>query len=285
MSAKHAILRDVTLRDGLQSLPEILPTADKLAILDALIDGGVRELQVTSFVNPARVPQLADAETMYARCLERGVSVNVLVANPRGFERARAAGVRSVDAVLSVSDAYNRKNANRSSEESAREVDAIIAAGAEAGIEVGIGIANCFHCFTEGQIDADRAFALARRFAEGGAGTIWLADTTGHAYPEAVAALTARCQGLGARIGLHLHDTEGRAIANALAGFEAGAILFDAALGGIGGSPFTPGVGGNLSLEGAVDAFAVAGIETGLAASRLAAARRRLAAAIEAARA
>ncbi len=276
-------LRDVTLRDGLQNLPEILSTADKLGILDALIAAGVKEFQLTAFVNPARVPQMADAEVMYAEGVKRGLTPNVLVANLRGFERAVEAGVKSVDAVLSASNAYNRKNANRTTLESANEIAIMLSRSAHSDCTVGISLANCFHCFTEGEIDPEIVLALSRGFHDAGARTVWLSDTTGHAKPEAVSRLAERTAQIGVEVGLHLHDTQGRAGENAIAGYNAGVRRFDAVLSGLGGSPFTPGVGGNLSMETAHAVFTAAGIATGLDPAKLEAARGLLSAGIAAA--
>ena len=277
-------IRDVTLRDGLQNLPEILSTKDKLGVLDALIDAGVKDFQLTSFVNPARVPQMADAEDMCAEGVKRGLTPNVLVANLRGFERAVEAGVKSVDAVLSASNAYNRKNANRTTIESANEIAIMLSRAAHTGCTVGIGLANCFHCFTEGQIDPEIVLALTRSFHDAGARTVWLSDTTGHAKPAAVAKLVESCAHIGVEVGLHLHDTQGRAGENAMAGYNVGVRRFDAVLSGLGGSPFTPGVGGNFSMETAHAVFTAAGIGTGLNPVKLKAAREKLSAGIAAAK-
>ena len=280
---KNLLIRDVTLRDGLQNLPEILSTADKLAVLDALVKAGVKDFQLTSFVNPARIPQMADAEIIYAEGVKRGLNPNVLVANLRGFERAVAAQVKSVDAVLSASNAYNAKNAGRTTLESANEILIMLSRAAHAGCAVGIGLANCFHCFTEGEIDPEIVVALSRSFHDAGARIVWLSDTTGYANPDAVTRLVEKCAHLGVEVGLHLHDTQGRAGENAMAGYKAGVRRFDAVLSGLGGSPFTPGVGGNLSIETAQAVFAGAGIATGLDPEKITLAREKLSAAIGAA--
>jgi len=277
------LIRDVTLRDGLQNLPEFVPTADKLGILDALMAAGVKDFQVTSFVNPAHVPQMADAEAMYGAAADRGLTPNVLVANLHGFERALKAGAKSVDAVLSASDTYNRKNTNRSSLESANEIIIMLSRAAHAGCTLGISIANGFHCFSEGQIDPERVLALTRGFHDAGARTIWLSDTTGYATPEQVGKLTADMLHIGVDVGLHLHDTQGRAAENAMAGYKLGVRRFDAVLSGLGGSPFTPGVGGNLSLETAQKVFTDAGIPTGLDSKKLDVARAKLSVSLAAA--
>ena len=277
------LIRDVTLRDGLQNLPEIVPTGEKLQILDALIDAGVKDFQITSFVNPARVPQMADAEAVYTGAVKRGLTPNVLVANLHGFERAVAAGVKSVDAVLSASNTYNMKNTNRTTLESANEIIIMLSRAAHAGCTVGISIANGFHCFSEGQIDPEAVLALTRGFHDSGARTIWLSDTTGFAEPEQVTKLTADMLRVGVEVGLHLHDTQGRAGENAMAGYKLGVRRFDAVLSGLGGSPFTPGVGGNLSLETAQKVFTDAKIPTGIDNDKLDAARARLSTSLAAA--
>jgi hydroxymethylglutaryl-CoA lyase len=279
------LLRDVTLRDGLQSIPEILTTDEKMSVFESLVDAGVQDFQLTSFVNPARIPQLADAEEFYARAKGRGVHLAALVANLKGFERAKDTSVPVIDAVLSASEAYNKKNSSRSIEESAAEIEIMLSRAAHSGATVDVSIANCFHCFTEGVIDPAKVLALTKRFHDAGARTIWLADTTGHAESEAVADLVTEASQIGVGLGMHLHDTLGRAGDNALAAYNSGARRFDVVLGGMGGSPFTPGVGGNLSLETAFAVFTEAGIETGVDGVKLDAARNCFSNALSAARA
>ncbi len=275
------LIRDVTLRDGLQSIPEILTTDEKFSIFESLVNSGVKDFQLTSFVNPARIPQLADAEVFYTRAMDRGVHIAALVANLRGFERAARAGVKVIDAVLSASENYNRKNAARTTEESAAEVEIMLSRSAHVGCAVDVSIANCFHCFEEGVIDPKKVLTLTKRFHDAGARTVWVADTTGHAGSGAVADLVEKACHVGVDIGMHLHDTLGRAGENAITAYKAGARRFDVVLGGLGGSPFTPGVGGNLSLETALAVFAKAGIDTGIDDSKLEVARQRFKTAVE----
>jgi hydroxymethylglutaryl-CoA lyase len=270
------LIRDVTLRDGLQNLPEVLSTDDKLAILDALIAAGIKEFQVTSFVNAARLPQMYDAEIMYAEAVKRGLTPNVLVANLKGFERAVAAGVKSIDAVISASNTYNQKNSGRTILETANQITTMLSRAAHAGCAVSIGLANTFHCMSEGAIDPEIVLALTRSFHDAGARIVWLSDSTGHATPDQVVKMVKACKPIGIELGLHLHDTQGRAGENALAGYEVGIRRFDAALSGLGGSPFTPGVGGNLSMETAQAVFTGAGIATGIDDAKMEIARERL---------
>lgn len=277
------VVRDVTLRDGLQSVKTIVSAEEKLKIFRLLLDAGIPEVQLTSFVNPAKVPQLADADYVFSEAAKTVPDVNVLAVNLKGYHRAVAAGAKSVDAVASVSETYNRKNANRSSEDSLREIEIMLEEAKRDGVTLGVALANCFHCFSEGEMQPEKVIPAVRRLLMAGAETVWICDTTGHAYPEQVDALVRRCVDEGAgEIGLHVHDTEGRGIENALAAVERGVRRFDAALGGIGGSPFTPGVGGNLPLEGFVLALRDKGRKTGIDPKGLEAARLALAAALEA---
>ena len=264
-------LRDVTQRDGLQNLEKVLPTPAKLKLYDALVAAGVSELQVTSFVNPARVPTLADAEDLWAALSGKPQRLSVLVANPRGLTRALAAGVGEVEAVVSVSRSYNEKNAHRTPEQSMDEIAAMATEARGAGIRFSAALANAFHCFFEGEIAPAAAIDMVGRLVGMGLGEIGLADTTGHAQPDRIWDLFDQCRRLwpDVRFGGHTHDTRGRGLVNALAAAQAGAAWLDATLAGLGGSPFTAGVGGNLSIETAATALAGLGIETGIDPDRI----------------
>ncbi|GGF10224.1 hydroxymethylglutaryl-CoA lyase [Aliidongia dinghuensis] len=267
-------LRDVTLRDGLQNLETVLPTEAKLTLYRALVAAGVSELQVTSFVNPARVPALADAEALWAALAGVPERLSVLVANPRGLERARAAGVGEVEAVVSASRTYNEKNAHRTPEQSMDEIARMAADARTASIRFSAAVANAFHCFFEGDIAPDRTLDMVGRLVELGITEIGMADTTGHARPDRVWDLFDRARRLWPNVafGGHTHDTRGRGLVNALAAVQAGAAWLDATLAGLGGSPFTAGVGGNLSIETAAEALAGLGIATGVDPDRIMAA-------------
>ena len=264
-------IRDMTLRDGLQSLPAVLPTSAKLEIYDALTRAGVRDLQVTSFVNPARVPQLGDAEDLWRALAERPERKSVLVANMRGFERAVAAGAEEIEAVVSVSEAYNAKNAHRTVRQSLDEIAEMAGRAREAGTPLTIAMANCYHCVFEGRIDRTKVMAVVGELVERGVREIGLSDTTGFATPDHVHGLSAEARAAFPEVtfGAHLHDTRGRGVTNAVAALQAGIAWFDTALAGLGGSPFAPGVGGNLSTEAVVDTLAGMGIETGIDTGRI----------------
>lgn len=264
-------LRDVTLRDGLQSLPRVLPLTTKLDIYNALASAGLTNLQVTSFVSSDRVPQLADAELFFASIRERPELKSVLVANMYGFERAIKARAEEIEAVVSVSEAYNEKNAHRTRRHSLNEITMMAKRSSEHGAALSVAIANCYHCVFEGTIEPNQVLSVMSELADHGVRKIALCDTTGYATPDQVYGLssTALTSFRGIAFGAHLHDTRGRGIANAMAALTAGIDWFDAALAGLGGSPFAPGMGGNVSLESLTDTLSTMDIQTGIDWERL----------------
>jgi hydroxymethylglutaryl-CoA lyase len=270
-SVRNVRVRDVTMRDGLQSVTTTVATSAKLKIYDALVAAGITDLQVTSFVNPARLPQLADAEALYSSLASKPTRHSALVANLRGFERAVKASVKEVEAVVSVSQSYNEKNTHRTVERSSAEIAEMMKLSRVYGIKLTVGLANCYHCVFEGRIKPPSVFAMVGELVSLGINEICLCDTTGYATPDEVFdvsehALTAFP---GIRFGAHLHDTRGRGLSNAMAALAAGIDWFDAALAGLGGSPFAPGMGGNLSLETLVDALETMKISTGIDAKKV----------------
>lgn len=260
------LLRDVTLRDGLQDeLP--IPTDAKVAVYEALVAAGIRELELTSFVRPDRVPAMADADDMVARTAGSGdVPVRWgLVLNPRGVDRALAAGLRHLQFVLSVSEAHNRENAGRSVGQSLDELAAIRERTAGSA-QLEVTLSTSFGCPYEGPVDQRAVLAVVERALEIGVDGMSLADTIGTGIPREVADLVAAAVGLAGPVpvGAHLHDTRGLAIANALAALEAGAVRIDGSLGGLGGCPFAPGASGNLPLEDLLHALDASGVRTGI---------------------
>lgn len=251
MSARHVTLRDVTLRDGLQD-EDPIGTDTKLAIYEALVAAGIRDLELTSFVRPDRVPAMADAEAMCAATAGDADTVTRwgLVLNRRGAERALAAGLRHLQFVVSVSDTHSQHNAGRSTDEALADLAAVVElAAAEDGV-VEVTLACSFGCPYEGRIPVERVVDCAVRAAESGVASIGLADTIGVAVPSEVTALV---EAVGARVevglGVHLHDTRGLGVANALAAIAAGIDRVDGSVGALGGCPFAPGASGNLALE------------------------------------
>jgi hydroxymethylglutaryl-CoA lyase len=267
-------VRDVTLRDGLQNLAGFVPTARKILMYRAIVAAGVSELQITSFVNPARVPQMADAENIWGSLRGDATRKSILVANPRGVERAVACACVELEAVISASEAYNRKNARKSVDESLLDIAAMARVARASGIKLTVAIANAWHCMTDGATPSERVVELIGTLHAAGVREISLADTTGYAPPDRIFELSSAARSAYPDVifGAHLHDTKGRGLANAVAALEAGIDWFDASFGGLGGSPFTPGVGGNLSIVTLVDALDAMGIATGIDLGRLVAA-------------
>jgi len=264
-------VRDVTLRDGLQSLRAVLPTEAKLEIYNALVSAGVRDLQVTSFVSPSRVPQLGDAEAVLSALSTRPEHRSVLVANLSGFERAAAAGATEIEAVVSVSETYNGKNAHRTTRQSLDEIRTMARRAVEVGCTITVALANCYHCVFEGRMEPEKVLTIVDELDRYGIAQIGLCDTTGHATPDQVYDLSkqARASFPEVSFGAHLHDTRGRGMANAIAALMTGISWFDAALAGLGGSPFAPGMGGNLSLETLADTTSGMGVQTHIDVGRI----------------
>lgn len=253
-------LRDVTLRDGLQD-EDPIPTEHKLAIFEALVAAGVTDLELTSFVRPDRVPALADAEQFVAATNGHdGVTRWGLVLNRRGAERALAAGLHHLQFVFSVSEAHNLNNAGRTVEDSLESLAGVRRVAADATLEV--TLATAFGCPFAGAIDRSLVLELLGRTLDTGVDGVSLADTIGTAIPSEVGALVSAAIALAGDtpVGVHLHDTRGLAIANALAAVDAGATRLDGALGGLGGCPFAPGASGNLAIEDLAHVLALEGI-------------------------
>ncbi|HEX3954817.1 MAG TPA: hydroxymethylglutaryl-CoA lyase [Stellaceae bacterium] len=278
--AEQVQIREVGMRDGLQSIAAIMPTETKLAWLEAEYAAGVRHVEVSSFVPPKLLPQLADAEAVvrYALTLP-GLHVSALIPNSRGAERGLALGVHEMNFVLSVSEGHNRSNVRRGTDESVEDFRRVVALCKEQGGEkrprVNCGLATSFGCTIEGDVDEDRVRRIAVEAAEAGADGIMLADTVGYGQPAAIGRVFRKVIADVAPLPVmaHFHDTRGLGLANVLAAFAAGCIFFDASLGGLGGCPYAPGATGNIVLEDTAFMFEAMGIETGIDIEKLAAAR------------
>ncbi len=245
-------IREVSPRDGLQGERVGLSTDDKVALVDMLSAAGLRRINVSSFVSPRAVPQLADAEEVFARIRRRtGVAYDASVPNVRGVERAIAAKADGISVFVSASETANRNNVRRSVEESTVGAAAAIAAARRAGLFAIGTVATAFGSPYGEEISADAVVALAERFVSAGATGVALGDTSGDATPRQVEDLVGRLIRTfpGVAISLHFHDTRGCGLANVLAAMDAGASRFDSAVGGIGGSPFTANSLGNVSTE------------------------------------
>lgn len=260
---------DVTLRDGLQNEPKPVSAEQKLALVEKLVCAGVTRIQVTSFVHPQLVPQMADAETV-ASALGRfsDVRFSALVPNRKGYERAVAAGLKHLEFVMAASDTFNRKNINCSIERSLEMLGELSRTAERDGVDLRIGLATSFHCPFEGRIPLHALVSLVRAVRERARWPVVLADTDGMAFPDQVKnALAAIGNELSVEPGemvLHFHDTYGRGLANTLAGLDGGVRAFDAATGGLGGCPFCPGASGNLATEDLVAFLDGMGYETGI---------------------
>jgi hydroxymethylglutaryl-CoA lyase len=270
-------IREVGPRDGFQNEPERISTDDKVMLIDALARTGLRRIEVASFVRPDVIPQLDDAiEVLHRIDVPEGVSLTVLVPNQRGLETAleHRDCFHEVAVFLSASETHNRKNVNRTVDESAEALERIIPTVREAGPRCGAVIATSFGCPYEGQVDPARVIALADRLVAAGAQEIGFGDTTGMANPRQVSSFFADALGRlrGAELTAHFHNTRGQGLANALAALEAGITSFESSFGELGGCPVPPGSTGNVASEDLASMLQEMGIETGIDLERLIAA-------------
>ena len=258
---------EVGPRDGLQNEKALIPTADKVELIRRAINYGVRRIEVASFVNPKRVPQMADAEAVVdALGVVDGVTRIGLVLNERGADRALACGVDQLGAVAIASDSFGIRNQGQSSAESVTVAKRIVSMAQISGRTAQVTIAVAFGCPFEGEIDPARVVAMASELAEAGPLEIALADTIGVAVPAQVSSLVHKVRGAidPIPVRIHCHDTRNTGIANIWAAVEAGAKTVDASLGGLGGCPFAPGAAGNVATEDALYMLERSGVATGL---------------------
>lgn len=269
MLKNHMVeLVEVGPRDGLQNEAAIVSTADKLELIRRAIDYGVRRIEVTSFVNPKKVPQLADAEELVALLPERkDVTYIGLVLNRRGAERALATGrIDELGAVCVTSDTFGIRNQGQSSDESLAAAMEIVALAKEAGRSAQITIATAFGCPFEGRVAIDRVVEMTKRAADANPREIALADTIGVGVPAQVSEMVGRVrEAVGdLPVRVHFHNTRGTGVANVWAAVNEGVATIDASLGGLGGCPFAPGAAGNVATEDVVYLLEQSGIEAGL---------------------
>ena len=256
---------DVGPRDGLQNDPTILAPAVRAELVDRLAAAGLPRIEAVSFVNPARVPQMAGAEEVVA-AIERvpGVVYAGLALNDRGYDRLRETGLDEVHFAFAASAEFNQRNQGAPVEDSFQSALRIVARAHEDGIRATVTIGTAFGCPFEGAIDPERVLELAARLVEGGADEIVLADTVGVGVPRQVRQLVSAGVELGAPVGVHLHNTRSTGFANAYEAIASGASVLDASVGGIGGCPFAPRATGNISTEDLVYLLHGEGIETGI---------------------
>jgi hydroxymethylglutaryl-CoA lyase len=267
-------IREVGPRDGFQNEPETIPTAEKVRLIDMLSASGLGRLEVTSFVRPDVVPQLADAEQVLAAVKRPdGVAFSVLIPNERGLERALRQRDRfdEVSVFLSASETHNRKNVNSSIEDSLAGLERTLASAHEAGLRCEGVIATSFGCPYEGRVDPERVFEIAERLAGAGCAEVGFGDTTGMANPRQVREFFAAAGERLDRVELtaHFHNTRGQGLANVVAALEEGIDSFESSFGELGGCPVPPGSTGNVSSEDVVSMLHEMGVETGVDLERL----------------
>jgi hydroxymethylglutaryl-CoA lyase len=275
-------IREVGPRDGFQNEPEIIPTAQKIELIDALARTGLRRLEVTSFVRADVIPQLADAgEVLEAIDVPQGVSVGVLVPNERGLDAAleHRSKIDEVNVFLSASETHNHKNVNRSIEESLSGLEIVLGRAREAGLRCEGVISTSFGCPYEGYVPPERVLSIAARLRDAGAQEVGFGDTTGMANPRQVREFFAEApSSLREEVELtaHFHNTRGQGLANVLAALEAGVGSFESSFGELGGCPVPPGATGNIASEDLVSMLHEMGLETAIDLQALIACARRV---------
>jgi hydroxymethylglutaryl-CoA lyase len=282
-------IREVGPRDGFQNEPETISTEHKVQLIDALARTGLQRLEITSFVRPDVIPQLADAEEVLARVdIPEEVAVGVLIPNERGLDRALAlreelatggdrAAFEEINVFMSASETHNRKNVNRSVAESLTGLEIVLGRAREEGLRCEGVISTSFGCPYEGRVPAERVLEIATRLREAGAQEIGFGDTTGMANPRQVGEVFALWrEGLpGVELTAHFHNTRGQGLANVLAALEAGVDSFESSFGELGGCPVPAGATGNIASEDLVSMLQEMGIETGIDLDALVACARR----------
>jgi hydroxymethylglutaryl-CoA lyase len=283
MNERDVQIREVGLRDGLQMVHTILASEQKLEWCARMVDAGVIDIEVTSFVPPKVVPQFADAAEVATGALAiAGLHAAALVPNLKGAQRAFDVGLNKVHYVLSASNEHNLKNVRRSTAESVEDFARIAAARDELGRDVvlGAGVATAFGCTIAGKVDERTVLGLVETLIEAGAQEITIADTVGYANPAQVRALMRQVVALAGAVPVacHFHDTRGLGLANVMAALDAGVRAFDASLGGLGGCPFAPNATGNINTEDTVFMLEAQGLRTGIDIGKLLAIRETIAA-------
>lgn len=263
----HVTIYEVGPRDGLQNEGRMVPTGDKIAMIDSLSATGLSHIEITSFVNPKWIPQLSDASDVARGVVRRpGVHYSCLVPNRRGMDAAVQAGMREVAVFLSASETHNKKNVNKTIEETLQAFGEVVGPAREAGVRVRAYVSTVYGCPYEGAVDVERVEDLVRKLRALGVYQISLGDTIGVATPVQVDHVLRRLLAFcpSEELALHFHDTRGTALANILVGVSLGITTVDSALGGLGGCPYAPGASGNAATEDVVYMLHGMGIETGI---------------------
>lgn len=270
---RYVNIIEVGPRDGLQNIRDIIATKDKVTYIQMLAEAGCSNIEVTSFVHPQRVPQLADSAELYANLTRKnGVCYSALIPNAKGMKRAVEAGIEKVAIFISVSETFNLKNVNASTAEVLQQLREVMEIARQSNIPVRGYIIASFGCPFEGQIPIQKVVDLIKKLLDLGIYAVSLGDTIGVAVPTDVErmleAVLSRFD--PTQIGLHMHDTRGTALANVLRGLELGITTFDTSAGGLGGCPFAPGAAGNLATEDLLYTLNRMGVETKIDLGKLA---------------
>ena len=260
-------IMEVGPRDGLQSETKILPTQQKVDLISGLVDAGLREIQVASFVNPGILPQMADADLLVAQLPKRqGVVYNGLALNIKGVERVAAAGLESIEVSMSASEAHSRRNVNMTLKEAMTQVGHMIRLSKEMGMAIRAGIQCAFGYLNEAVIPFERIQRIVEGYLDQGIEILILGDTTGMADPVKIHTIMEKIRPIvgDLKIALHLHDTRGLGLVNVQTALKYGIRHFDASLAGMGGCPFSPGATGNIATEDLANFLHTCGIQTGI---------------------
>jgi hydroxymethylglutaryl-CoA lyase len=268
---------EVGPRDGLQNEARNVPTADKIRFIDSLVASGIRSIEITSFVSPKWIPQLADAAEV-ARGVQRppGVLMSALVPNRRGLDTALASGMKVVAVFLSASETHNKKNVNKTIAETLAAFDEVVPAARAANVQVRAYVSTVFGCPYEGDVDPQAAVDLVGKLRDMGVYQVSLGDTIGVANPMQTEEVLGRvlAKHPADAIAVHFHDTQGTALANCLVSIQMGITTIDASAGGLGGCPYAPGASGNLATEDVVAMLHSMGVKTGIDLDKLTEASR-----------
>ena len=273
----EATIYEVGPRDGLQNEARQVPTAEKIRFIDSLVAAGIRDIEITSFVSPKWIPQLADSAEV-ARGVARppGVRMSALVPNRRGLDTALASGMREIAVFMSASETHNKKNVNKTIADTIAAFEDVVPHARAAGVSVRAYLSTVFGCPYEGDVDPERVVALTGQLRDLGVYQVSISDTIGVANPRQVEDVLGRvlAKHPASSIAVHFHDTQGTALANCVVALTLGITTIDAAAGGLGGCPYAPGASGNLATEDVVAMLHGMGVKTGIDLGKLTEASR-----------
>lgn len=258
---------DVSPRDGLQNDSNVIETSEKAKLVEMLVDAGISKVEVTSFVHPKKVPQMADADDLLTEVTSNvDLEAIALVPNLKGYERSSHHKLSEINWVSSATETFNEKNIGMSISDNLEQFEAIVEQAKKHGVKTCFSIAVSFGCPYEGQVSKEQVLSIVKKVKAAGADRIGIADTIGIATPDQVEALMTEVLKVAGEtpVAIHLHDTRGLASANAYAAYKVGIRIFEAAVSGIGGCPFAPGAAGNLATEDLVYLFERMNIKTGI---------------------